>query len=128
MKFGDHRLYKWDRVFKSGPSKICRRPPLKNLKRYVPLKQTISSQIFLKAVFDKFYLFHSWILGLKYILMKNQASRNDIRDVALLNYNLWIHTCSKSSMQTRGNRLWTLFSVLAVDFEHVFVWIKMNRL
>ena len=39
--------YIWDKVFKSGPSKICGRQPLKNL---------------LKAVFRKCYLVHSWIL------------------------------------------------------------------
>ena len=31
----------WDKVFKNGPSKICGRQPLKNLK-YGRLKQTIS--------------------------------------------------------------------------------------
>ena len=36
------------KVFKNGPSKICGRKPLKNLN-------------FLKAVFYKFYLVHSWI-------------------------------------------------------------------
>ena len=35
-----------DKVFKNGPSKICERQPLKNLKRYSLLKQTISPQIF----------------------------------------------------------------------------------
>ena len=38
--------YTWDKVFKNGPSKICERQPLKNLKRYALLKQTISFQIF----------------------------------------------------------------------------------
>ena len=36
----------WDKVFKSGPSKICRRQPLKNLKGYGLLKHAISLQIF----------------------------------------------------------------------------------
>ena len=36
----------WDKVFKSRQNKICGRQPLKN---------------FLKTVFHKFYLFHSWI-------------------------------------------------------------------
>ena len=35
----------WDKVFKDGPSKICGRQPLKNLKGYGLLKQTISLQI-----------------------------------------------------------------------------------
>ena len=33
-------------VFKNGPYKICGRKPLKNLKRYGPLKQTRSLQFF----------------------------------------------------------------------------------
>ena len=40
----------WVKVFKNGPSKICGRQPLKNLK--------ITSD-FLKAVFHKFDFFHS---------------------------------------------------------------------
>ena len=36
----------WDKVFNNGPSEICGRQPLKNLKRYGMLKQTISLQIF----------------------------------------------------------------------------------
>ena len=36
----------WDKVFKNGPSKICGRQPLKNLKRHGLLKQTKSLQIF----------------------------------------------------------------------------------
>ena len=35
-----------DKVFKKGPSKICGRQPLKNLKWYGMPKQTISLQIF----------------------------------------------------------------------------------
>ena len=38
--------YKWVQIFKSGPSKICGRKPLKNFKEYGLLKQTISLQIF----------------------------------------------------------------------------------
>ena len=34
------------RVFKNGPRKICGRQPLRNLKRYGVLRQTISLQIF----------------------------------------------------------------------------------
>ena len=40
--------HKWDRVFKSGPSTICRRQPLKNMKVYGLLKQTVSLQILLR--------------------------------------------------------------------------------
>ena len=35
-----------DEVFEIGPNKICGRQPLKNLKGYGLLKQTISLQIF----------------------------------------------------------------------------------
>ena len=36
----------WDKVFKSGPSKICGRQPLKNLKGYGLLRQIIFLQFF----------------------------------------------------------------------------------
>ena len=39
-------MYIWEKVFKSKPSKICGRKPLKNLKGYGLLKQTISLQFF----------------------------------------------------------------------------------
>ena len=42
----DITTYNWDKVLKNGPSKICGRQPLKNLKGYGLLKQTISLQIF----------------------------------------------------------------------------------
>ena len=48
-----------DKVFGSGPNKICGRQPLKNLKGYSLLKQTISPSNFLKAIFHRFYLVHS---------------------------------------------------------------------
>ena len=35
----------WDKVFKSGLSKFCGTQPLKKLKGYGKLKQTISLQI-----------------------------------------------------------------------------------
>ena len=41
----------WVKVFKNGPSKICGRQPLKNLKWYLGRK----------AVLYKLYLVHSWI-------------------------------------------------------------------
>ena len=33
-KMKDLRNINWDKVFKNGPSKICGRRPLKNLKEY----------------------------------------------------------------------------------------------
>ena len=62
---GDSNNAKWDKVFKNGPSKICGRQPLKKLNGYDLLKQTKADHnpsTFLKAVFHKFYLVHSWIL------------------------------------------------------------------
>ena len=49
----------WDKVFKNGPSKICGKQPLKNLKEYGLLKADHTLSNFLKAVFHKFYLLHS---------------------------------------------------------------------
>ena len=42
-----------DKVFKSGPCKICRRQPLKNLKKYGLLKQTIYPNIQISQIFIK---------------------------------------------------------------------------
>ena len=53
---------KWDKVFESGISKFYGRQPLKNMKEYGLLKPFK----FLKAVFHKIYLVHSWIICLKY--------------------------------------------------------------
>ena len=54
----------WDKVFKNGPSKICGRQSLKNLNGFSLLKADHDPSNFLKAVFHKFYLVHSWILCL----------------------------------------------------------------
>ena len=53
-------FYKWDKVFKNGPSKIFGRQPLKNLKGYGLPKADHNPSNFLKAVFQNFYLVHSW--------------------------------------------------------------------
>ena len=45
----------WGKVFKNGPSKICGRQPLKYLKGYGMLQQTISLQIF-KGCFPQIIL------------------------------------------------------------------------
>ena len=43
----------WDKTFKNGPSEICGRQPLKNLK----CRQTMSlTSIFLKDTFHRFHL------------------------------------------------------------------------
>ena len=44
----------WDKVFKNGPNKNCRGQPLKNLKGYGLLKQTLPLQIFQKLSFTNF--------------------------------------------------------------------------
>ena len=41
----------WDKVFKSGPSKICGRQPLKNLKGYGLLKQGMVGLMILRQLF-----------------------------------------------------------------------------
>ena len=52
----------WGKVFKNGPSKICGKPPLKNLMGYGLPKADHTPSNFLRALFHKFYLVHSWIL------------------------------------------------------------------
>ena len=52
----------WGKVFKNGPSEICGKQPLKNMKWYGLLRLTFLSADFLKAVFHKFYFVHFWIL------------------------------------------------------------------
>ena len=59
-----------DKVSNNGPSKICGKQPLKKLNWYGLLRQSIPLQIFLKAVFHKFYLVHSLILCLEYSIIK----------------------------------------------------------
>ena len=54
-----NELHIWNKVFKMGPSKIWRRPPLKGYG--LPKTSHITSN-FLKIVFHKFYLVHSWRL------------------------------------------------------------------
>ena len=50
------------KVFENGPSKIWGRQPLKHLKWYGLPKADHTRSNFLKAVFHKFYLVHSWTL------------------------------------------------------------------
>ena len=45
----------WDKVFKNGPSEICGRQPLKNLKGYGLLKADHNPSIFIEPVSQKFY-------------------------------------------------------------------------
>ena len=52
----------WAKVFKNRRSKICVRQPLKNLKGYHLPKTDHTPSNYLKAVFYKFCLVHSWIL------------------------------------------------------------------
>ena len=54
----------WDKVFMSGPSKICGRQTLNNLKGYGLCKADHTPSNFLKVVFHKFYLVHFRILCL----------------------------------------------------------------
>ena len=50
---------KWNKVFKNGPSKICGKQSLKNLKGYGLLKADHTPSNILKAVFHRFYLVDS---------------------------------------------------------------------
>ena len=50
------RSYIQDKVFNNGPSKICGRYPLKKMKGYGLLKQTISLQILQRLSFTSFTL------------------------------------------------------------------------
>ena len=53
--FAPYEASAWDKVFKNGPSKICGRLSLENLKGY---EAGCIPSNFLKAVFHKFYLVH----------------------------------------------------------------------
>ena len=60
----------WFKVFKNGPSKSSGRQPLKKLKLVClsrPYQAHYIISNFLKAVFHKFYLVHSWIPWPSYI-------------------------------------------------------------
>ena len=48
----------WVKVFRNGPSKICGRQPLKDLKRYDLRKADYTLSNFLNAVSLKFYQVH----------------------------------------------------------------------
>ena len=52
----------WDKVFKNGQIKICRRQPLKDLRGEGLLHAYHTSSKFLKVDFHKFYSIDSWIL------------------------------------------------------------------
>ena len=78
---------KWDKVFKSGISKFCGRQSLKNFKGYcVPCN-------FLKAVFHKIYLVHSWILSLKYCKALNicEFAVGLLRECSLSFLCIWLN-------------------------------------
>ena len=47
-------VIRWDKLFKNGPSKICGRQPLKNLKGFNLSKADHTPSNFLKVVFHKF--------------------------------------------------------------------------
>ena len=69
-------LQQWDKytcgkVFKNGPSKICGRQPLKNLKEYGLPRAGHTPSNYSKAVFHKVYLVHSWIVCVTYAKESN---------------------------------------------------------
>ena len=59
-------VYNCDKVFQNGPSKICGRQPLKNLKEYSLPKALIH------------YLIHSWILSPNCNIVKKWVKVLDI--------------------------------------------------
>ena len=81
--FLDHM---WDKVFKNWPSKICRRQPLKNLKEY-PFR------FFKGYVFHKFYLVHSWILGLMYDKAAVWEADSQTFLIKIFAYNIFCCCC-----------------------------------
>ena len=106
---------KWDKVFKNGTSKICGRKPLKNLKGYGLPKN------FLKAVFHKFYLVHSWILCPKYctqyLLKVNKGHHNFILSKSLKSLVLLL------SLQNRTKNKLEMFFVSCTTFWPNFILI-----
>ena len=50
LSFVTRKTYRWDKAFKNRPSNICGRQPLKYLKGYSLLKETISLQFFLPQI------------------------------------------------------------------------------
>ena len=60
----------WDKVSKNGPSKICRRQPLKNLEGLWSAKSDHTSSNFLKAILHKLCLVHFWILWLNVLFWR----------------------------------------------------------
>ena len=78
--FWDSQIFKWYKAFKNGPSKICGRQVLKNLKGYGLLKQTIISlQIFGRLCSRKF----TWSI-LEYILLNKAPSKTSPQVCMLL--------------------------------------------
>ena len=83
-------------IFKNGPSKICGRQLLKNLKWYcldivclsTPYQGYITSN-FLKALFHKFQLYHFWILCLIYndgVFEPERMISNDSKNVHFIGH------------------------------------------
>ena len=87
----------WNKVFKNGPSKICGRQPLKNLKGYGLLKETPSN--FLNAVSHRFYLVHPWMLCPIYGV--------PCRDWTLSVSCLWYCLLSESAKRKKNVCNWT---------------------
>ena len=74
--FAPYEASAWDKVFKNGPSKICGRLSLENLKGY---EAGCIPSNFLKAVFHKFYLVHYWMRFLNDAIIENKE--NQVRQI-----------------------------------------------
>ena len=66
----------YGKVFKNGPSEICGRKPLKNLKRYGLLKQRLSSTNFTRSILEYFVPYETCSDQSPSFVEVNQPSRN----------------------------------------------------
>ena len=101
----------WVKVSKNGPSKLCGKQPLKNLKWHGLPKQSNC----LKTVFHKFYLVHSWIpwpiWNDKFVRWNTFLIK---KHLCLLSFNkLAALFFSKTALRRRGSLLKVVFLGIA---------------
>ena len=112
----------WDNVLKNEPSKLCGRQPLKNLKLYGVLKETISLQILKRLSLRSF----TWSI-LQYFCpfetpeMKNIKKRNNF----IWKWLLWMR-CShgKRNLKSRtyNSNLFESESYIKMHVCWLFAW------
>ena len=90
------KIYKWDKVFNNGPSTICGRQPLKNLKPTIPL-QNLSSTNLTWFILKYFVLDTGVCVCLFYVLYYSPVERvgRVLQAVSVtasrLKWRLWFH-------------------------------------